>query len=274
MLSPNSSRIVIGASSDIGYALSSHWLSLGHNVVGTYRIYSEHISQLESAGAVLFQCDLSVESSVDSAAKQILASIESWEVLSMLPGTMMPIQPFEECDFNHWANSFQVNFLNQIRMLHGLLTGRSKSTEHGALILLCAGGGSNSAPKNLSAYTASKIALTKICELLDAEISDIRSVIVGPGWVKTRIHQEMISTGDLGGEAYLRTLERFEADNFVPMAQVLGCIDWLYSQPKEVVGGRNFSVPHDLWGSQAMIDKLSCNIDIYKLRRYFNEWKP
>jgi NAD(P)-dependent dehydrogenase (short-subunit alcohol dehydrogenase family) len=274
MTSSNSSRIVIGASSDIGYALSSHWLSLGHKVVGTYRVHSEQINQLEAAGGELFECDFSVDSSVDTAAKQILASIENWEVLSLLPGTMMPIQPFEECDFNQWVDSFQVNFLNQIRMLHGLLPGRSNSTEHGALILLCAGGGSNSAPKNLSAYTASKIALTKMCELLDAEISDIRSVIVGPGWVKTRIHQEMISAGDLAGEAYHRTLERFDADNFVPMAQVLACIDWLNSQPREIVGGRNFSVPHDLWGSQAMIDKLNSNINMYKLRRHFNEWKP
>jgi len=46
---------------------------------------------------------------------------------------------------------------------------------------LCAGTGSNSAPKYYSAYTISKIAQTKMTELLDKEFDDIKVSIIGPG---------------------------------------------------------------------------------------------
>lgn len=268
------SRIVIAASSDIGYALATHWLARGHKIAGTYRTRSDQVRELEAAGAFLVECDFAQEGSIDHAASLILANIQCWDALALLPGTMVPLESFEYCNFDLWDQSIRINFLNQMRMLHRLLPARTKFSPMGALIALCAGSGSNSAPKNLSAYTVSKVALTKMCELLDSEIPDIRSVIIGPGWVKTRIHQEMISAGATAGQGYHSTVERFRTDNFVPMESVLAFLDWLDLQPRTVIGGRNFSVPNDPWNSPTFIDKLNCDQDMYKLRRYHNEWKP
>ncbi len=113
-----------------------------------------------------------------------------------------------------------------------------------------------------------------MCELLDSEIPDIRSVIIGPGWVKTRIHQEMLSAGAAAGDGYHNTVERLRGNNFVPMERILAGLDWLDAQPRTVIGGRNFSIPNDPWETQALTDKLCRDKDMYKLRRYRNEWKP
>jgi len=43
------------------------------------------------------------------------------------------------------------------------------------------------------------------------------------------------------------------------------------SQPKEVVGGRNFSVVNDKWGESKLNKELLKNENMYKLRRFGNE---
>jgi len=53
---------------------------------------------------------------------------------------------------------------------------------------------------------------------------------------------------------------------------VLDCCDWLISSPKKIVSGRNFSVVFDMWGSKELEEKLEQEPDMYKLRRYQNEF--
>ena len=60
-------------------------------------------------------------------------------------------------------------------------------------VVFFAGGGTNSPLPDLSAYAASKIFLMKMCELLDDENEDLNVFIVGPGWVKTKIHEEVLN---------------------------------------------------------------------------------
>ena len=79
-----------------------------------------------------------------------------------------------------------------------------------------AGGGTNSAPRYNSSYVSSKIALTKSMELLDAEYEDTRFSILGPGWVKTKIHTEMLDASDDMKCEKLETSKRLSENNFVP----------------------------------------------------------
>ena len=50
----------------------------------------------------------------------------------MCPATMEPIGKFEDCDIDEWIKSFEVNFTNQMVLLHGLL--RSRNTEESKVI--------------------------------------------------------------------------------------------------------------------------------------------
>jgi len=108
-------------------------------------------------------------------------------------------------------------------------------------------------------------------ELLDAEIPDIRFSIMGPGWVKTKIHQATLDAKDKAGENYKKTIEKLDGQECNPMERVLDCCDWMMSAPKEVIGGRNFSCVFDQWESIELAEILKKDKNIYKLRRFGND---
>jgi len=266
------STIIVSASSDIGAAMSHRWLARGWSVFGTYRTQSEMVSDLQNNGMKLVRCDLSELVSIRDACSNLRTLCPQWDVLVACPGLQDPVGSFVECNFDEWEESVRVNFTSQMRIIHELLSSRRVDSLLGPCVLLFAGGGTNNAPVNYSAYTASKIALIKMCELLDAEISDTRFAIVGPGWVKTKIHDSTLRAGERAGANYQRTIQKLSSDECTPMDQVLDCCDWLVDAPRKLISGRNFSVVFDHWGTEPLTKMLSEQPDMYKLRRHGNDW--
>lgn len=264
-------RIVISASSDIGHALVMNWLAAGCEVHGTYRQTSAAVNKLCLAGAQLQACDLANAASIVAACGQLRERVGEWDVLVIAAGTIEPIGAFVQCDFSEWSASIQANFVGQMHMLRELLPARRRGGDVPPLVLLFAGGGTNNATVNYSAYTLSKIALIKAVELLTAEVNDCRFTIVGPGWVKTKIHHATLAAGQRAGDAYRRTLDKLAASECVPMERVVECCNWLVQAPTEVINGRNFSTAFDAWGDPRLDELLKDNPDMYKLRRAGNE---
>jgi NAD(P)-dependent dehydrogenase (short-subunit alcohol dehydrogenase family) len=261
--------VIISASSDFGLALSAHWLASGHEVVGTYRTFSSNLKNLQDRGLRLVRCDLSDARSIDDAAAQTGGS---WDALVMCPGAQEPVGEFANCSFAEWEQSIQVNFVGQMKLTHALLPQRNRSTSPGPLVLYFAGGGTNNATVNYSAYTVSKIALIKMCELLDAEIPDTRFCILGPGWVKTKIHEATLHAGAAkAGNNFQRTVEKLSGDECNPMEKVIACCDWVLTAPRSVIGGRNLSVVFDAWGNPRLNEALIADHNLYKLRRSGND---
>lgn len=266
------SAIIISASSDIGMAMSRRWQTCGWNVCGTFRTRSQAVDELHAKGVKLVHCDLSNAQSVRDACSKLRTLCPQWDVLVLCPGSQDPVGSFLECNFDEWEESIKVNFTSQMRVIHELLPSRRDNSPLGACVLLFAGGGTNNATVNYSAYTISKIASIKICELLDAEMRDTRFAIIGPGWVKTKIHNSTLRAGERAGANYHRTVQKLDSEKCTPMDQVLDCCDWLIDAPRELISGRNFSVVFDQWGTDALARLLSEQPDVYKLRRYGNDW--
>ena len=189
----NCHKIIISISSDIAYYLAKDWLTKDINVSGTYRRKTEQCNELEALGAKLIKCDLSDKKSIDDSIRE-LNQLEKWNSLVVTTGTQDPIGKFIDCDIEAWSDSISVNFTSQLRFIHGLLPNRSLKDSSGPSVLMFAGGGTNNAIVNYSAYTISKIASIKMVELLDAEIIDTSFSIIGPGWVKTKIHNSTLQT--------------------------------------------------------------------------------
>lgn len=263
--------IVIGGSSDIGSALIDDAINKGWDIKATFRTRSEKIDAAIKRGVGTFiDCDLSNITSVDNAASKLIDGGQCWDVLVLGPGLQDPVGLFEYCNFDEWANSVNINFTNQIRFIHRLLPARDLSHSTPPTVLLFAGGGTNNAPTHYSAYIASKIGLMKMTELLSVEIPDTKFVILGPGWVKTKIHKSTFDAKDRAGVNYKRTLQKFNDDDFVPMQRVVECCNWIFEAEKNLVSGRNFSLVFDKWGSTELNQKLKDDIDMYKLRRSGN----
>ncbi len=266
--------LIISATSDIGFALCKDWVDKGHEVHGTFRTETEYAQNLRDGGVTLFHCDLAKSSSVKICAKQLQEHCVHWDVIVFAPGTQLPIGLFTECNIEEWVESVHVNFLHQFSLLHKLLPVRNVSTPKGASVLFFAGGGVNNAVPHYSAYTISKIACIKMCELLDAEMEDLRISIVGPGWVKTKIHAETLQSSEaLAGSNYFRVRDRLNGNNFIPMEKVVEYCNWALMQEKKTISGRNLSIEYDAWGHEKLTTALQQDTNMYKLRRFANSWK-
>ncbi len=263
--------IVIAISSDIGDALARRFLERGYRVFGTYRTYSNRLAALEQQGVRLVKCDLADPAAIARASAELRDACPVWDILVLCPGWQEPVGPFRTCAFDTWAESINVNFINQARFVRELLAKCRSGGVRSSCVLFFAGGGTNNATVNYSAYTVSKIALIKLCELLDAEMPDVRFAIVGPGWVRTKIHEETLRAGLRAGENLQRTQEKLARNDFVPMDEVIACCEWVFRSPREVVGGRNFSVVFDPWDTRELEAGLAADSNLYKLRRHGNE---
>lgn len=268
--------IIISVSSDIGLALAADWSHKGWEVFGTFRSPSTQLAALKKDHAVqCVACDLSHSMAIDVACRELTALCPAWDVLVLAPGDLEPIGDFKDIDIDRWEQSVQVNLLGQLRIVHRLLNTRRLPTPLGQpRVLFFAGGGTNNAVRHYSSYTLSKIALMKMCELLDAELPDTQFVILGPGCVKTKIHEPTLRLGAVAaGANYQRTVERLRnEEHCTPMSKVVACCTWL-ATTSAPIGGRNFSV-FDAWETSLLERELIEDVDMYKLRRAKNSWRP
>jgi NAD(P)-dependent dehydrogenase (short-subunit alcohol dehydrogenase family) len=268
--------IIFSLSSDIGAALAGHFIGSGNNVFGTYRTKSNEVNVLEGKGAYCVRCDVLDNASVEMAVKRLTSECDKWDVLIVAHGTQIPVGLFEQVKFEEWVDSVNINAISQFKIVHGLLPSRNITATNGPIVLFFAGGGTNGPVPYYSAYTLSKISLIKFCELLDSEMPDTRFSIIGPGWVRTKIHNETLKAGEENaGNNFNETQRRFYENKFnASYDDVISSLEWVIAQPKNVVSGRNFSVVRDAWGNEKLSKELVANQDMYKLRRFRNEWKP
>ena len=242
-------------------------------MVGTYRTPVDSVKRMEQSGVHLVHCDLAVVSSIRDACAQLRIANSPWDVLMTCPAAREPIAPFLQTNFDEWEHSISVNFTQQMRIVHALLPVRRQGGTRLPIVILFAGGGTNDAPLNYSPEIIAKIAQIKMCELLSAEIPDTRFVIVGPGWVKTKTHKATLKVGEKAGTNYQRTIQKLNSDECTPMDRVIDFLDWTIEQPRELISGRNFSIVNDMWGTDLLKKKLLETPDMFKLRRFLNDWK-
>ena len=255
--------ILISGSSDIGESILKR-LPKNSKIISTYNNSAPKIKRIN---LVHTKVDMQKINQIDIFAKKNY--LNNWTNLILLPATQLPIGTAEEVDPSEWLKSINLNFTHQIYLLLKLLKKRSK--KNFKRIILWSGTGSNNAPKYYSAYTVSKIALTKITELFDAELNDCVFSVIGPGWVKTKIHNETLQNKFNARENYYATKQHFKKNIFNSMSSVVNCVFTLMKMSKEAVGGRNFSAVYDPWEKNEM-SKISNDKNAFKLRRNRNDF--
>ena len=262
--------IILGANADIGFNITKMYLKNNFQVIGTYRKENNNTSKLRKfKNLMLIKLDILKKKQINNFIEIIGKKDFFWDEVFCSIGTSEPIGNFFETDFDIWEKSLNLNFVNQLRVLHGLFKMRNKSSVTN--INFMAGGGTNSAFKFYSAYCISKIALIKMCELIDAEDPKIKIQILGPGFVKTKTHLETIKAGNRAGNNYKRVKEFLEKDQIeTKFEKIFEFLQWVNKTNKNTTSGRNFSLENDQWNSKELIKKLNEDPDMYKLRRHKN----
>lgn len=248
--------LIFGSNSDIATAFLKHLHSSEpHPEVITF-------SRSPSSD---FQIDWSSSYSPLDPSKCHL--LQDWDCLISFIGSQAPIGAIHLCDPLDIIHGVNINFTYQYALLSECL--RFRNLNSPTKVLFFAGGGTNSAPVLYSTYISSKIALIKLTELIYAEYPDVHSTIIGPGWVKSKIHETTLS--DLGQQhtphSYLETKRRFEQNDFVPLDMVIDCLATIISEPSSKYAGRNISVQHDPWKSTNFLSSSTSSDSLFKLRR-------
>lgn len=259
--------IIIGGSSDIGKALIEE-LVKKNDIVSTYYSQNPH---KENSKIISEYLDISSKKNIDEFMSS--KEINNWDSLIFLSATLKPLGLFKDNDPEDWSNSININFTNQIYLLNKLLNKKNINNSNEKSVIFCAGPGTNNPTSNHSAYTVSKIALIKLTELLDYENSDIKFSIVGPGWVNTKIHDEIIDAGiDNAGLLLDETNRRRKNKHFNSMDKVVNSFIDVLNLPKKIVGGKNISTQNDQINNEDLLTYFDIDKDMYKLRRDFNDF--
>lgn len=265
---PSQNVLIGGISSDIGKALAQLYIADGCTVFGAYRDGSG-LGSLKQAGAHLIPCDITRPDDLRNLAAELDRAAFRWDLFISAVGQLSPIGPFLDGDRGVWLDSLSVNGPSQLALLHAVAPCR-RADPLAKVAFLVGGAISRSFP-NYSAYSLGKLQLVKFCELIHDEAPDLHAIAVGTGWVATKIHNQTLAAAALAGENFQRTrdfLERAEAGTSI--ADIKALMDWCFVQPRDVTGGRNFSVVHDAWrdGGAELAQALSDQPDCFKLRRH------
>lgn len=260
--------LIIGGSSDIGHGLIDQYLTSGAKVIATYRNkdHMEVIKNKNRKNLTLMPLHIGNYIQRYSVYEYLTKTKFKWDTVIFLNATTKPIGPFMEVDVNRWEENILSNSLAPIRFLQKLYEAKCKGVCN---VCFFGGGGVNGTFDSYSAYTLSKVILMKMCEILDSEYKDINPFLIGPSFVKTKIHQETLSTCDPSGIEYRNVQKFLKSGPGTPLTDIYSCIEWCCDQGKEVVGGRNIAVKHDLWkeSGDILATTLKKSPDMFKLRR-------
>lgn len=254
--------IVIGLGSVIGGFVATRLQQSGWSVVGTARSGT----RLESEFDKVIRCDLDDSESIDLAEKALRAASVDWSLLFVAAGTMQPIGKFFDVEASDWESAVQVNAFGPLRLLRALWPLRS--SDESPTVCFLAGGGTNNDFPNYSAYCVAKILLIKLVELLQSEEPSSKFVIIGPGYVRTPIHEETISAGSAAGKNHERTRQLLQGPG-TSLETVYQHVLVCHRESVDLVGGRNFSTVHDDWERGSVIHMITeFPADAYRLRRF------
>jgi short-subunit dehydrogenase len=261
----NKKIIIISISSDFGCSIYSNYLK-SNIIIGTYRRLNKNLLSIsKNNNLFLKKVNLTKSNSIKNFCNYILKYHKDWTHIIFCNGDLNPIEKFTKVKFEKWKNSLQINFLSTINILNLIL----KHNKRKRKLLFFAGNGTNNAVEYYSSYTLSKILLIKFTELLDYEEKNIDVAILGPGWIKTKIHQSTLKSKIKKLKNKNFTKKIFRKNNKNDLNTLNLCIDWIFKNSSKI-SGRNISLKFDKWGYQSLLKRLKKDKNLYKLRRYGN----
>lgn len=254
--------VVVGVGSVIGQHIANRLTQDGWFVAGTARPGTDVAADVHD----LTRCDLGSYASVSHASWELRQLTRRWSLFVIVAGTMSPIGPFFEVSADDWEHGIQVNTLSPLRLLRELWQMRDSTVT--PMVCFLAGGGTNSDFPSYSAYCISKIMLIKAVELLQSEEPSTKFVILGPGYVRTPIHDETLAAGRSAGLNLDKTLKLLDGPG-TDLEAIYQHLMKCYRGPTETIGGRNFSTAHDAWQDDTMDSLIASEpLDAFRLRRF------
>ena len=256
--------IIIGITSDIGRDLADKFYKENYKIVGTYNS-SKNLKLLPKNKYNLLKIDMKNIKKKDILEFKKIST--NWKKFISCVGTLDPIGKFFDNKIEEIKKNFNINFFSNIELL-GKIISLKKDKSH---IFFFSGSGSNGPSNGLSSYCLSKLMLIKSAELISEEYSDLYCTTIGPGFVNTKIHKNLIAKKHKCKNAYSKylKLKNKNIDNKKSYENIYSLIKTCINNPA-LTRGRNFSSKYDNWQNNfsKFYLKLKKNNNLFKLRRY------
>ena len=194
----NKTIIITGTSSGIGEAILKELSEIDCSIFALDRSPKE--VQNTKAKIYSLNCDISSDSDIEKAAKEILSKSETVDVLFNNAGITIHGR-FDETKIDVFRKSFGINFFGTVNLTLHLIEAIKKAK--GTIITTSTVSGLYGVPGR-SVYSSSKSALHAVFESLRIELSEfgVRSILFCPPYTKTNLRTSgLTASGEKLNEA-------------------------------------------------------------------------
>lgn len=180
--------IIVGASSDIGMAISTNFAKNGYNVALTYN--SKKID-IENKTAKTYKLDLENKEQIKEVFSKISNDFKSIDTLVFCAGVAQKRAIIFDVSDDEIDNLFEVNTKSAIRCIREFT--KIVSGKNPANIVLVGSFVEKNGCSCESVYTSSKAALTGLAKSLASELGnlEIRINVVAPGFIDTKMNNNL-----------------------------------------------------------------------------------
>jgi len=265
--------IVTGGSQGLGRAIVEAFLREGASVAFCARTAADverTLAELRPglrAGQQLVgvRCDVAQAADIDRLFAAA-APLGDLHILVNNAGVYGPIGPVETVDFDAWKATFDINVFGAMQCARKAISGM-KQRRYGKLIFIS---GAGAAPiPNCSAYTLTKMAVTRMAEALAEELRPfgIDSNAIAPGPLNTRLIQDVLKAGpgQAGADFYAKNVKWSEGGAVSPELGA-NTAAYLASAASDGITGKLIAAQWDPW-ERLHEFKAELAGDIYTFRR-------
>ncbi len=264
--------VITGATGGLGRAMSTAFWNAGANLLLAGRSMDLLHEVGESLGSRQEQkldwisCDLADPYGADGLIALICERWKRLDVLVNNAGTLGPVGPLWENDWNAWMEAMRINLLVPVQLCRGLIPMMTR----GGSIINISGGGATSPRPNFSAYGASKAALVRFSETLAIEVAPlgIRVNSIAPGIMRTRMVEQIVEIGPgwSGGQEFRKAQEVMDKGGTPPETPAELAV-LLASRRGKDINGKLLSAAWDPWRELPERAEEIRDSDVYTLRR-------
>lgn len=261
--------VITGASSGIGRALASHFMSKGHLVWGIARSNQAQFVADSKGKFFASRCNVADWDNMQLAADEVRTAWGQIDCLITCAGQLGEVGLAVTRVPHRWSDTVRVNLdgtYYSIRAFHEAL----RQAGHRGKIVCFSGGGATNGRPFFSAYGVSKAAVVRLVETLAAELEDDNVDInaVAPGAINTRLLDEVLALGPtVVGKAEHEAAIKRKASGGDSIEKTIALVEWLTTAKSDRISGRLFSAQWDNWKELSAVSTELRNGDTFKLRR-------
>lgn len=225
--------IIVGASSDIGMAISTNFAKNGYNVALTYN--SKKIN-IENKTAKTYKLDLENKGQIKEVFSKISNDFKSIDTLVFCAGVAQKRAIIFDVSDDEIDNLFEVNTKSAIRCIREFT--KMVSGKNPANIVLVGSFVEKNGCSCESVYTSSKAALTGLAKSLASELGnlEIRINVVAPGFIDTKMNNNL-TKAEKEDIAQMTPLQRLGTTE-----DIANAVEFLSSEKASFVTGQTLFV--------------------------------